>query len=413
MLNFNNQPDLILLNWFQHGKDISTSMKCKTYDLEAYYKKLIPILFFLLFGYIDFVVCYSLGYEEIYIYHSRGVAISLWVLFGVTELCIFVYWISIIIIGPGRAPRIEPFDLFGTSEKSSTTGGVPDFFFCDKEGFPFWCTECQSLKAPRTTHLRDMKYCVLRFDHYCVWVGTVIGRNNYRPFLKFVLYVDCLFLMALIFLARYTRLNYDRGTKDINHNYIVLYIVSFFGLLFVMILTVSNVRYVMHNFTTIDDLNVIQKRRYSRWKRRKDRPRCFDRSPRKESGLRYINMQYKDTRAVVEYSIHDLPFSFGFRKNFINIWLYGSRRKDQHTGGPDYSFTELFLSCILAVIPFCDLIIFLKDRFVKTKKETGQGNSSPDQLYHMNCEYISDAFLESARRKIDENKYTIPKYFGP
>lgn len=386
-------------------------MKCKTYDLEAYYKKLIPILFFLLFGYIDFVVCYSLGYEEIYIYHSRGVAITLWVLFGFVELCIFVYWIFIVVVGPGRAPRIEPFDLYGTSEKTSTTEGPPVFFFCDKDGFPFWCTECQSLKAPRTTHLRDMKHCVLRFDHYCVWVGTVIGRDNYRPFLKFVLYVDCLFLMALIFLARYTRLNYDRGTKDINHNYIVLYIVSFFGLLFVMILTVSNVRYIMHNFTTIDDLNVIQKRRYSRWKRRKDRPRCFARMPRKESGIRYINIQYNDIRAVVEYSIHDRPFSLGFRKNWLNIWLYGSRRTHHVTGAHDYSFTKLFLSCILAIVPFYDLIMFLEN--IKTTEESEQEKYSPAQLYHMNCEYVSDAFLESTRRKVEENKYTIPKYFGP
>eukprot|EP00210_Caulerpa_lentillifera_P007126 g6818.t1 len=49
-----------------------------------------------------------------------------------------------------------------------------------------YCTTCQVYRVPRCSHCAMTDNCVEKFDHYCPWVGTCIGRRNYRFFLMFV-----------------------------------------------------------------------------------------------------------------------------------------------------------------------------------------------------------------------------------
>ena len=46
----------------------------------------------------------------------------------------------------------------------------------------------QAWKPPRTHHDSVTGRCVLKFDHYCVWIINCVGLLNYKAFLLFLAY---------------------------------------------------------------------------------------------------------------------------------------------------------------------------------------------------------------------------------
>ena len=48
------------------------------------------------------------------------------------------------------------------------------------------CTTCLIMRPPRVSHWHTWDNCVLRWDHHCPWMGTWIGRRNFKFFYWFL-----------------------------------------------------------------------------------------------------------------------------------------------------------------------------------------------------------------------------------
>lgn len=50
------------------------------------------------------------------------------------------------------------------------------------------CYRCQAWKPPRAHHCSVLGTCVLKLDHFCLWVVNSVGLLNYKAFLLFIGY---------------------------------------------------------------------------------------------------------------------------------------------------------------------------------------------------------------------------------
>ena len=74
--------------------------------------------------------------------------------------------------------KITNFPTFNiyNEENNENLISLPDLFFCDKQGFPYYCSNSNSIKLERSFYSKDIGYNVLKFDHYCIWIGHQLDK---------------------------------------------------------------------------------------------------------------------------------------------------------------------------------------------------------------------------------------------
>ena len=61
-----------------------------------------------------------------------------------------------------------------------------------------YCPTCDIYRPPRTVHCGICNCCIERLDHHCPWLGTCVGKRNYKYFIVFISLVAVLVIKGII-----------------------------------------------------------------------------------------------------------------------------------------------------------------------------------------------------------------------
>lgn len=62
-----------------------------------------------------------------------------------------------------------------------------------------YCFTCDIYRPPRAIHCGICNCCIERLDHHCPWIGTCVGKRNYKYFITFVYLLATLIIFGLTF----------------------------------------------------------------------------------------------------------------------------------------------------------------------------------------------------------------------
>lgn len=132
---------------------------------------------------------------------------------------------------PGILPRQK--ENFFWNPKRSTVKKIVNGHFVNYT----FCYTCFIFRPPRTSHCAACDNCVERFDHHCIWLGTCVGKRNYKFFYSFVsiLNITALFHIGYSIYLIVFQSKSNKRKEEFNVLVIVcVSIVIFFDLMFIL-----------------------------------------------------------------------------------------------------------------------------------------------------------------------------------
>lgn len=231
--------------------------------LQRSLRLVMPIFVFLAIAYGSWVYAYYVCWGEVRKHHSVITGNGLIAGEVLLVALIYIIWLQLLLYGPGQQPNLPLYRLIeDPHEKSEGHRAIdpPIVFACDPQGFPIWCSNCHSIKAERSHHSSRHGYCVPRFDHYCTWIGSLVGKRNFRLFVQFCVWFLLFFIYVGVSSAVYAK-DMVKHTGRLNPNVIVLFVLCAFWMAMLVAMSGQYLYYVAVNQAAIEDLELRRNKR--------------------------------------------------------------------------------------------------------------------------------------------------------
>ncbi|KAG2487862.1 hypothetical protein HYH03_013578 [Edaphochlamys debaryana] len=130
-----------------------------------------------------------------------GCVLVLLLFTGIAGMTLWSY-LAAVTVDPGRVPAgwhpfTDELQARAELERMSYSNYYPDRRDPRR---PRYCKRCQAWKPERAHHCSVTGRCVLKMDHWCIWVVNCVGLLNYKFFLLFIAWagVGCLLAFLLL-----------------------------------------------------------------------------------------------------------------------------------------------------------------------------------------------------------------------
>ncbi len=162
--------------------------------------------------------------------------------------------------------------------------GRPLSYVCEGvDGQRKWCSTCKLYKPDRAHHCRETSHCVLKYDHYCPWIGGIVGFARYKFFYQFVWATFLYSIYVLVVCAWLVGFEHDARI------YVALGIAAFWTIMLATFVS-YHTRLILLNLSTFEAVR---------------------------SRYPYISVHMGDKRVIVESSTN--PFFLSYYKNWKQV----------------------------------------------------------------------------------------------
>ena len=198
----------------------------------------------------------------------------------ITSILYIIQIVSSIMGGcsdPGILPRQRQDYYYNTNRPSIKY--VINGHICNLN----YCYSCSLFRPPRTSHCSLCDNCVERFDHHCLWLGTCIGKRNYRYFYFLITSLNISAIFQICYSLYYIVFHAKKLKKKEDYNKLILwglvglalydflFIVFFMGKLYLLhswLVCTSSTFYenVKNKFKKVPGINPFKKYLLYTWK---------------------------------------------------------------------------------------------------------------------------------------------------